>query len=191
MTLKERGGGTMTQALKYYTPKELKLLLDIADSSLRKWCLALEEQGYLFDRTDNNKRIFTDNDLIVLKHFRNLVQVQFMSLQNAAVLIAMKYKEEKGTASEQQHTDNDERSLPDPMEVFGEQIGQLLDHIQKQDEFNKELLGRLDEQQKYIEQTLSETLRTSQETQKLISEVKTAEDQKKPRKGLLRWFNKE
>lgn len=195
----------MTQALRYYTPKELKLLLDIADSSLRKWCLALEEQGYLFDRTDNNKRVFTDKDLIVLKQFRHLVQVDFMSLQNAAVIVAGKYREDKRTTSEQQHTENDEPSLPDPMEVMSGQIGELLSYIKNQDEYNKELLRRLDLQQKYIEEKLnrieehqkqtdnmlSDSLKSSQETQKLISEVKTAEEQKKTRKGILRWFGKE
>lgn len=181
----------MTQALRYYTPKELKLLLDIADSSLRKWCLALEEKGYIFARTDNNSRVFTDRDLLVLKQFRHLVQVEFMSLQNAAVIVALQHKEKEGTTSEQQHSENDEPSLPDPAEVMSEQIGQLLDHIQKQEDFNKELLQRLDQQQKYIEEMLAESLRTSQETQKMLLEVNTAEEQKKPRKGILSWFSKE
>ena len=44
---------------KAYTPREVKTTLDISDSALRKWCLALERNGYKFIRNDKKNRIFS------------------------------------------------------------------------------------------------------------------------------------
>src|SRR5690606_41940610 len=59
-----------------YSPKDMAKILDIGDSTLRKWCIALEENDLFFARTENNKRLFTDQDIVILKTFRDLVQVQ-------------------------------------------------------------------------------------------------------------------
>ncbi|MCP3742792.1 MerR family transcriptional regulator, partial [Rossellomorea sp. BNER] len=74
-------------------------MLNIGDSTLRKWCISLEEHEYFFSRTDNNRRMFFDKDIIVLKHLRELVQVQFLSLENASKVVTSKYKQEKEQAS--------------------------------------------------------------------------------------------
>jgi DNA-binding transcriptional MerR regulator len=172
-----------------YSPKEITIILEIGDSTLRKWCIALEEEEYFFSRTDNNKRVFTDNDLIVLKHFRNLVKVQNMNMQNAATIVASKYKTAQSTPSPEENNENDERS-------FGDAYGKVIEEIEQLKDLNRQLLTRLDEQQKYIEERLDkrdslimESIRESQETKKLLLE--SAEQQKKPRKGLMRFFSKD
>ncbi len=191
---------------KAYSPKEISITLDIGDSTLRKWAIALEKSGYNFIRNDQNKRLFVDSDLVVLKHFQNLVKQHNMQLENAANLVVDRFGKgafEVSTgvvpADSNEEQRDLERSNKDAV------IGQLLDHIKKQEEFNQELLSRLDQQQKYIDEKLSrlderqserdnmllESLRASQETKQLLLEVKTAEEQKKPRKGLLRFFSKE
>lgn len=159
-----------------YSPKDMTDILNIGDSTLRKWCIALEEQGYCFSRTENNKRLFTDNDLIVLKHFRQLVQVQNMNINNASILIATKYKDIKGTSFQSENSKNDNRSLnTDFSRLFGE-----IEHLK---ELNKQLLLRINEQNEYIfnrlnnmedritkrDERLMQVLRETQETQKLIA----------------------
>lgn len=59
-------GITVDSYEKAYTPKEIILTLDIGDSTLRKWCLALEKKGYLFIRNDQNKRdlVRSNNEII-------------------------------------------------------------------------------------------------------------------------------
>ncbi|MCM3405937.1 DUF3967 domain-containing protein [Cytobacillus oceanisediminis] len=175
---------------KPVSPKEVYISLGIGDSTLRKWCLALEANDYSFSRTDKNKRIFFEKDLVVLRHFRNLVQVQNFSIENAALIVVSKFKEEP---VREENSNNSVPALRDSNEV----ITKLLEHIERQENFNHQLLKRLDEQQKYIEEhvnrrdsLLTEALRESQETKKLLLEAQ-AEQQKKPRKGLLRFFSKE
>jgi DNA-binding transcriptional MerR regulator len=155
----------------FYSSKEMTAVLGIADSSLRKWCLALEEQQYyFFSRTDNNRRLFTDRDRIVLKKFRELVQVQSMSIQNSAIIVAAKYKDD---AFEQTNSENgviDNRSGVIDLAQMKHEIEQLKD-------LNRELLKRLDERDKYIDERMGKrdsrimaSLKELKETKKLTFE---------------------
>lgn len=191
-----------------YSSKDISLSLDIGDSTLRKWCLALEEHDYNFYRTDQNKRMFTEQDIIVLRHFQQLVKDKNMSMNNAALIVTSRFKKEvfsDETAIE--HIESEMNSVPGmryddsliqefvtKMETMEEQQNQLI-------EMNKALLTRLDEQQKYIEERLGrrddvlmQSLRESQEAKKLLLEVKEQQqkdqEEKRNRKGLLRFFIK-
>ncbi|MBY0124506.1 DUF3967 domain-containing protein [Bacillus sp. S/N-304-OC-R1] len=175
---------------KPVSPKDVHISLGIGDSTLRKWCLALEAQEYQFSRTDNNRRVFFEKDLVVLRQFRNLVQVQNFSIENAAIIVASSHRED---ASSKENNENTVPALRDSNEI----INRLLNHIEQQEEFNQQLLKRLDGQQKYIEerldkrdQLLMESIREAQETKKLIAATQE-EQQKKPRKGLLKWLTKD
>jgi hypothetical protein len=56
---------------------------------------------------------------------------------------------------------------------------------------------RMDQQQKYIDQQLLVSVRESQETKRLLLEAQTVAkeakqvEEKKPRKGILKWFSKD
>jgi DNA-binding transcriptional MerR regulator len=177
-----------------YSPKEIAGMLNIGDSTLRKYCIALESYDYYFARTDNNRRLFFDKDIIVLKHLRELVQVQNMSLENSAKVVTTKYKQDKEHASAQRDTDHDGRSLESDTQ-------KILNRLEQLEEFNKTLLDTIDKQQKYIEERLDkheerlekrdslllESIRETQETKRLMLEAKE-EQKNKPRKGILNWF---
>jgi len=167
-----------------FTSKEVSAILDIGDSTLRKWCIAIEEQEYFFSRTDGNKRLFFKRDLDLLKRYRKYVQVQNISMSNAAKLVVEGLNEIVGEENEQENTENNVLDNRSSNEV----IERLLNHIEQQEQFNKALLDRLDEQQKYIEErlnkrdeTLIQSLREVQETKKLIAaaEEKREEESKK------------
>ena len=190
----------MNKADAPYSAKDLSQSLGIGDSSLRKWCLSLEEHGYTFYRTDQNKRLFTEKDIIVLKHYQQLVQEKNMSMNNAALIVTAKFLKEpfsNGTEVEQIETEmntvpvtrSDIEGLLNRLSTMEEQQSQLID-------MNRLLLSRLDEQQKYIDERLNsrdslllESIRETQATKQLLLEQQ--EQQKKPRKGLLRFFTKE
>lgn len=205
----------MSEFEKAFTPKEVSVTFRIGDSTLRKWAIALEKSGYKFIRNDQNSRLFVESDLVMLRHFQQLVKQHNMQLESAANIVVDRFKNaafEVSTGVVPVEKEDEGRDLLrsygehlGKMESMGEQIGQLLEHIQKQEEYNRELLHRLDQQQKYIEDKLDkletrqnerdsillESLRTSQETKQMLLEVKTAEEQKKPKKGLLSFFMKE
>ncbi|MFB7304612.1 MULTISPECIES: hypothetical protein [Bacillati] len=84
--------------------------LDVAASSLRKWCIALEEQNYSFERTDQSKRLFYHGDLVVLRFFKELVTNKNMSLKNAAIIVTDRFAKKNNkvffNGSELEHNNN-------------------------------------------------------------------------------------
>jgi DNA-binding transcriptional MerR regulator len=185
------------QKTSFFTPKEIANMLNIGDSTLRKWCISLEEHGYFFSRTDNKRRMFFDKDIIVLKHLRELVQVQNLSLENAAKVVTTKYKQDKEEASEQQNSENDERSLESDTQKIMDKLEQLeafnktlLDTVAKQQEYIEERLNKQEERMENRDSMLLESIRETQETKRLMLEAKE-EQKNKSRKGILSWFKGE
>lgn len=174
---------------KAYTPKEVFTTLDIGDSTLRKWCLALEKNGYEFIRNDKNSRIYVEGDLVVLRHFQNLVK-ENMPLDNAAKLVVDRFGKgafEVSTASvpveKQEERHEFDRSNEDIKELKG--------LVEKQNELIKELISRMDQQQKYIDERLEqrdrklmESLRESQEERKALLQLAAAQEEEK-KKGFF------
>lgn len=186
------------------TVKEMINRLNIGDSTLRKWCLSLEEHGYSFYRTDQNKRIFTQQDLLVLQQFKKLVQEKNMSMNNASLIVTSKHQKVPfSDKTEIEQVINEENNVP-YMRSNDELVGQLMLFIEQQEErykqqekFNKSLIEKLDEQQKYIEErlnkrdnTLIQSLREVQETKKLIAAAEEKREEESKKSFFSRLFGK-
>jgi len=76
---------------KAYSHKEMYTTLNIGDSTLRKWCIALEKNGYKFLRNEQDNRVYVEGDLVVLRHFYQLVKIHKTNLENAAKLIVARF----------------------------------------------------------------------------------------------------
>ncbi|MCP3033434.1 DUF3967 domain-containing protein [Halobacillus sp. A1] len=187
----------MVRTDKPYTPGEMARVLNVGDSTLRKWCIAVEKEGYFFSRTENKRRVFYENERLLLHSLRELVQVQFISIDNAAKIVASKYNQ---TPFEQVDSDNNVPALrPDSEQVQRmmsfieeqqEHIQRQESYIQRQENFNKELLERLGEQHERIEERLKERDRTLMETLNELQEQKRL-DQDKPKSFWNRMFGGE
>jgi DNA-binding transcriptional MerR regulator len=66
-----------------YWSKEVSDILQIADSTLRKWCLSLEKNGYEFVRGTNNSRAFVERDVLLLRRMKELIQSKGVTVENA------------------------------------------------------------------------------------------------------------
>lgn len=197
----------MAQVEKAYSTKEISLTLDIGESTLRKWCLALEKQGYKFIKNDREQRLFVDRDLVTLRHFYTLVKDHNMQLDNASMVVVDRFGKgafEPGTGVVHANSvDNDrsqERSIMQSPELFEKLMSHIEkqeQYIEKQEQFNQELLKRLDEQQQYIEtslksrdETLMQSLREMQETRKLLAASEEEREKEKKSGFLSRLFKK-
>lgn len=193
----------MQEIEKTYSTKEVSLTLGIGASTLRKWCLALEENGYKFDRAENNKRLFVERDLVALRYFQKLVQGENFPLGNAAKVIASKYENETSesrTPSVLPQTEEEQRSFKRSDEL----VQHLIERIEKQEQFNKELLERLDQQHKYINERLSaqeerllkrddllmQSIRASQEAKQEILQIAAAKEEERKKGFWGRLFGK-
>ncbi|APH07205.1 DUF3967 domain-containing protein [Bacillus weihaiensis] len=181
----------MSGTEKPLSSKEVSSILDIGDSTLRKWCIAIEEQDYFFSRTDGNRRLFFSRDLELLRNYRKYVQVQNISMSNAAKLVVEGLNgivEQENEVENKKNTVLSDRSNNEVIDRLMNYIEQQEERQKQQEEFNKALLNKLDEQQKYIEERLNkrddalmQSLREVQETRKLIAaaEEKREEESKK------------
>lgn len=158
---------------KYYTSKEVCARLDIADSTLRKWSISLEKNGYSFARGEQNRRLFLEDNLVALDHLKVLVQEKRMSLDNASIIVTSKFVDDRSS----------ERTPSVPAENSNPSVRDALQkHIKKQEYFNQELLKRLDEQNQYINnrldqrdealmETMNKMIEQRQEDRKLLEEA--------------------
>lgn len=200
---------------KAYSPKEVCVALNINASVQRKWCLALEKNGYKFIRNESDHRVFVENDLVVLRHFQNLVKHHNMQLENAAALVVDRFGRgafEVGTGgvlAEKEDKQNDlqrdyVRSLDGKLTELLERIenqdevnSELLNRLDRQENFNRELVKRLEQQQKYIDERLEErdrklmeSIRDSQEVKKQLLQIAVAQEEAKKKGFFSRLFGK-
>ncbi|MED3651874.1 DUF3967 domain-containing protein [Heyndrickxia sporothermodurans] len=164
---------------KAFSTKEVSLTLGIGDSTLRKWCLSLEKNGYNFIKNDREQRLFIESDLVILKHFQVLVKDHNMSLESASMVVVDRFGKgafDNGTGVVLKEDEDNKRSISRSISEYEKLIDKMVKHIEVQEEFNRELLERLDKQQKYIEDSLKKrdetlllSLKEVQETKKLIA----------------------
>lgn len=147
------------QGEKAYTTKELAMLLEIGTSTLSKWCLSLEENGYPFARVEHNKRLFLEKDIVSLKNYTILIQEENFSLSNASKIVAAKYIEEETgirTPSVPVRTDENQATPGILMQQLLEYIKEQDERTKQQDQFNQQLLKRIEKQDALLEERLKE-----------------------------------
>jgi hypothetical protein len=156
----------LEQTEKAYWNHEIAKVLGIGESTLRKWCIELERNGYEFVKGAKDSRAFLEHDLQALTYFKQLTKNEKIAQEKAAQLVVEKYSRSRAS----------ERTLPVPyenprsFERFEETINQLLESSKRQEEFNEALLQKLEQQEYYIKETLEkrdklllESIRSAQE----------------------------
>lgn len=67
-----------------YWNHEVAEQLDIGTSTLRKWCLELEENEYVFTKGEQESRAFLKRDIDILMHMKNEIRNKKKSLKDGA-----------------------------------------------------------------------------------------------------------
>ncbi|MGR5864883.1 DUF3967 domain-containing protein [Bacillus cereus] len=57
---------------KAYWNHEVAEHLQMGNSTLRRWCLELEKQGYIFSKGEQESRAFTKRDVLILEKIKEL-----------------------------------------------------------------------------------------------------------------------
>jgi len=132
-------------------------MTDIAESTVRKYAQILEANGYIFNRGVNGYRIFTEQDINIFLEFKNMPKSE-KSVEDTAHDIAAKYVAKPSIREDAESDDTQSPQVISAAMVADllEKIDVLTDMSKKQGEFNIELIKRLDQQQKYIDNRLEE-----------------------------------
>ena len=161
-----------------YTSHDVSSILKIQESTLRKYCLLLEELGYQFHKNDNKQRGFYDGDVIALKKLIKLKNTPNMTLKQAGIAVmTWKYGD----------------SVTEP-DTSAQRHNELLERFEKLEEFNKVLIDQLKKQQEIIDHSLKErdralieALKESMEHQKLIA-TSVQEEKEKETAAKKQWW---
>lgn len=189
--------GNKSDNKRIYVPKDIALLLEVKESTLRKYCQTLETHGYIFLKNDRGHRAFFDKDVVTLRQYVDLVQKNKMSMDSAAkVVVAM------DSSNDLLHSDNDNTkklSITNDKDVMitngnnhdkdyvtKEELRDIIEGLTKTIQQQNEYLNkRLEER----DRTLMATLREIQDTKKQIAV--SSEQKSKTWQWLRRMFGEE
>lgn len=153
------------QVQTIYSSSDIAANLNVQESTLRKYCLILEENGYEFLKNERGHRAFFDNDLIALKKFVVYKDEADMSLKQAAKAVVTW----KNGFSVTEHDTEENRYIA----RYDDLVNGFKEFRENQNNFNQELLQQLQKQQQYIDNSLKER------DQKLMMALKETLEAKK------------
>ena len=166
---------------KVYSTKEAAEMLDMAVPTVRKYIVELERNGYTVLRSDANYRMFTEKDIMAVRYFNELREKSNIKVEQAGRIVMEKF----GAGS-----------LYDVRAPYTKE--QTLYEIQHKSEINElkemvqTLTEKVDQQQRYIENTiqardekLTATLREMQEAKKLEQSHEKEETDPVEKKGFF------
>lgn len=173
---------------KAYWPREVADLLDISESTLRKYCLILEEKGYKFLRGDNNRRAYLDRDVIALRKFMELSQNKNITLEDAAVAVVSMVLDH--TVTSITHADTQQLSPPyrliQRFESWDLKLDELIRYNEQRDREHRELIAQNERLQQELERVKCEVASThdkldsiSQQMETVITETRTERHRRK------------
>lgn len=154
---------------KEYGTKDIANMVDIAESTVRKYAQALEKAGYRFIKNENGFRIYTDNDVFVFNEVKNLSKKNAMPVERIAKMIVFNQKQkirdeaesdtlEKIQSNQQESSDiaqydNRFNKLMDQLDKLN-MIEDIVKELQEIKEVNRQLTERVQEQEKFIKESL-------------------------------------
>ncbi|MED1436464.1 DUF3967 domain-containing protein [Bacillus mycoides] len=151
-----------------YWGSEVAKNLGIGSSTLRKYCLALEEAGYLFERGSNNSRIFYHKDVATIERLVTAMNKKNVTLEQAINLAITSV------------TENEITTVAMDSVVDTEQIKTLSERIERLEQLNLELIQRLDQQSKLLQETDAQRIiREEQRDIQLMQVLREIQDSKR------------
>jgi len=176
---------------KTLTPTEVAKELGCHDSTLRKYCLLLESEGFTFKRNAKNSRQYTESDVITLQRMITLVKTDGVTVENAAYTVAKVGMGVNASVDETAVTDNGgERYHSDITPLLINEIQELKKEIQQQREVIDGFRVSQDKRDTYFIEILEKLQGEITELNR-VALLPEPTDVEKPKKNLFsRIFNK-
>ncbi|MED1598104.1 DUF3967 domain-containing protein [Bacillus pseudomycoides] len=169
--------------------KEVAEHLKIGTSTLRKWCLALEQENYLFVKGAKNSRAFVQKDIQVLEQMKKLIQEAGMSIESTVkVVLSVPFIEDKGNNVSEENNRTPGVLPENTITVNKEFMEQLLQEqillkekiqqLERLELMNAERLERIENRYDERASLLLTHIREIQETKQLIVASQNKEEKK-------------
>ncbi|RJR23619.1 DUF3967 domain-containing protein [Candidatus Microgenomates bacterium] len=171
---------------KYKRASEVSELLQINRNTLRRWLLQYED--YLNTKLEGNTKFIHESSVPAIKLIKDCYAKQLQEHEIKDIL-AKSHEIPKNAESEEATS-----VLPTHVE---QELNEMKAMLLQQQEFNKQLVERLNEQQKYIEsrmdardKNLMSMIREVQETKQQLLETAAAKEEVKEEKEQKNWWSK-
>lgn len=150
-----------------YWTHEIAKELDISHATLRKWCIELEKQGYMFIKGENNSRAFLVRDKDLLINLKRCLRTGERTIESAV---------HQALSELNTLPSNDPRTPSKTLEwgSFEQEFEKLHKRFDRQEEFNKKILERIEERDKNLMFVLNEM----QEQRKEVAAVEQKQNKK-------------
>ena len=165
-----------------YSPSDISALLQVKESTLRKYSLLLEECGYKFDRNDQKQRWYSDKDVIAFQKLVTFKQNGDMNLKSCAEAVYLWSRGGDVTEVSSDTHNATGRHNSDMTPVIHQEMIGMRELIEEQRELIKSLyeqLERQDASQKERDRLLLNSIEQLQnDFQQQRDEHKTVEEKK-------------
>ena len=168
---------------KRYGTKDLAYMLGIEPVTVRKYAAALEKAGYIVERSENDRRLFSEKDVMVFQQLKALRDRNALNVETAAMIVATKHLQ--ASKSVALSVRSEENSLQTRYE---KRFDDLEVKVHQLVELNQALLSRIEQRERWEDERdrqLMEVLREIRETKKQLA---AAYEEKKRSSWLNRLF---
>lgn len=173
-----------------YSSSNVATLLNIQESTLRKYCILLEKAGYHFHKNEFGHRGFYDKDVITLRKMIDIKKHPDMTVEQACNAVMVWVKQGRETKADT--PDLSENKRYNERDSLEELKKEFQDYKMQQEEFQKELINQLNNQTQYIKNLLEDRdkrlLQSIRETQEAQKQIASAEEQKEEPKEKRKWY---
>ncbi|PGZ34510.1 hypothetical protein COE50_06290 [Bacillus anthracis] len=169
------------------TPREVYNILEVKESTLRKYVDVLQREGYTIRKDNRGRREYTKYDVMILENLVEVSQHDGMTLEKSARLIVQKIQQAKSSNLEPEVEPKNEENKMIPMgiqEQIQQQYSVMMEKINYEQQRNllemeQRLSEKIDRRNEQVEkraktrdEILMKTFREIQETKRLMKEYK-------------------
>lgn len=156
----------------FYSPGDLCAMLDIRESTLRKYAVQLEKVGWEFAKNSNGHRQYTDTDIMAIRRVIQAKDKSDITLEKAAKQVVSMIQGKPTSVPATTDEKIEKR--------YSNDIKELKETVQKQTEFIKVLAEHLEERDKFIQQQLAkQEERSIKRDKKFMEAIRDMQEQKK------------
>ncbi|NHN35547.1 MerR family transcriptional regulator [Paenibacillus agricola] len=158
---------------KQYGTKEIAYMLGVEPVTVRKYAVALETAGYVIGRSEADRRIYTEKNVMAFNQLQALRNHNALSLEAAAMIVAAKDSD----VAIFKHDGNRIEDLA-IQEQYEKRFDVLESKMEKLVSLNAELVGRLDQRQQWEEKRDRQIVEALQELRETRMELAAAKENK-------------
>ncbi|PGK33348.1 DNA-binding protein [Bacillus thuringiensis] len=161
---------SMDLTQKIYNAGDVAQLLEVKDSTVRKYAQTLEKAGYKFYKNENGYRGYYDKDVIAMRHLIQYSKHPDMTLESAAKAVVSMNSE-----GDIQGVDTVNEVAQESPQAYDDLLKEFQIFKEQQMKFNQELIFKIEQRDQYISERLEKRDNALMDSIRLIQEQKQLE----------------